>query len=241
MDAFEAIKGRRSIRKYTGAPVAHDDLEAIVDAGRLAASGHNNQPWEFVVVTDRATIEKLSIASAWMAEAGAVIVVVLDPSSRWWQEDGAAAMENMMLAATALGYGSCWVEGGALPHEETIKQLLGVPAIDGRCSSCQSASRRRAHRHRSESSPRYCTGNATEADLRSDRCRARHANCGAAHRGTASTRVARPSQPSPRAVHRSTRPRGAAPCPAHPAEAPRPRSVGGRGYGGRRPDIACIR
>ena len=127
MDAFEAIKGRRSIRKYTGAPVAHDDLEAIVDAGRLAASGHNNQPWEFVVVADRATIEKLSIASAWMAEAGAVIVVVLDPSSRWWQEDGAAAMENMMLAATALGYGSCWVEGGALPHEETIKQLLGVP------------------------------------------------------------------------------------------------------------------
>jgi nitroreductase len=127
MDTIEAIKKRRSIRSYTGEPVPREDLETIVDAGRLAASGHNNQPWEFIVVTEREAIDALSVASAWMSQAGAIIVVVLDPSSRWWQEDGAAAMENMMLAVTALGYGSCWVEGAAMPHEETIKQLLGVP------------------------------------------------------------------------------------------------------------------
>jgi len=51
----------------------------------------------------------------------------MDPRSRWWIEDGAAAIENMLLASTALGYGACWVEGDALPHEEQLKTLLGIP------------------------------------------------------------------------------------------------------------------
>ena len=53
--------------------------------------------------------------------------MVMDPASRWWVEDGAAAIENMMLAATALGYGTCWVEGDILKHEELVRALLGVP------------------------------------------------------------------------------------------------------------------
>jgi nitroreductase len=53
--------------------------------------------------------------------------VVMDPVSRWWVEDGAAAIENMLLASTALGYGACWVEGDALPREALFKTLLGVP------------------------------------------------------------------------------------------------------------------
>ncbi len=51
----------------------------------------------------------------------------MDPSSRWWVEDGAAAVENMLIASTALGYGSCWLEGYTLPREEEFKKLLGVP------------------------------------------------------------------------------------------------------------------
>jgi nitroreductase len=127
MDALEAIRKRRSVRKYTGAPIPREHLEIIVDAGRLAASGHNNQPWDFVVVTDRAMIDRLKVASQWMEQAGAIIAVVLDPESRWWLEDGAAAVENMLIAATALGYGSCWLEGYTLPREEEFKTLLGVP------------------------------------------------------------------------------------------------------------------
>lgn len=127
MDALEAIRKRRSIRKYTGASIPRQDLETIVDAGRLAASGSNRQPWDFIVVTDRAMIDKLKVAAKWMEKAGAIIAVVMDPSSRWWVEDGSAAVENMLIASTALGYGSCWLEGYTLPREEEFKALLGIP------------------------------------------------------------------------------------------------------------------
>jgi len=127
MDALEAIRRRRSVRKYTGDSIPREDLERIVDAGRLAASGNNRQPWDFIVVTDRAMIDRLKVAAGWMDRAGAIIAVVMDPSSRWWLEDGSAAVENMLLASTALGYGSCWLEGYTLPREEEFKALLGVP------------------------------------------------------------------------------------------------------------------
>ncbi|MBM3749189.1 MAG: nitroreductase family protein [Acidobacteria bacterium] len=127
MEALEAIRKRRSVRSYTGAPIPKEDLETIVDAGRLAASGSNKQPWEFIVVTERGMINQLKVASPWMDKAGAIIAVVMDPVSRWWLEDGAAAVENMLIAATALGYGSCWLEGYTLPREEEFKALLGIP------------------------------------------------------------------------------------------------------------------
>jgi len=127
MDALEAIRRRRSVRQYTGAPIPKEDLETIVDAGRLAATGSNKQPWDFIVVTERGMIDKLKVASSWMDKAGAIIAVVMDPASRWWVEDGAAAVENMLIAATALGYGSCWLEGYTLPREEEFKALLGIP------------------------------------------------------------------------------------------------------------------
>lgn len=128
MDTLEAIRKRRSIRKFTGQTVPKADLETIVDAGRLAASGHNHQPWDFVVVTEPKTIAQFTSAAPWITKAGAVIALILDPGSRWWIEDGSAAIQNMLLACTALGYGSCWVEGDALPREEQFKALLGVPA-----------------------------------------------------------------------------------------------------------------
>ncbi|MBN1993779.1 MAG: nitroreductase family protein [Anaerolineae bacterium] len=127
MDALEAIRKRRSVRDYTGDPIPHEVLETIIDAGRLAASGSNKQPWDFIIITDREMIKKLKVAAQWMDKAGAIIAVVLDPSSRWWLEDGSAAVENMLIASTALGYGSCWLEGYTLPLESKFKELLGVP------------------------------------------------------------------------------------------------------------------
>ena len=128
MDVFEAIQQRRSVRSYTGAPIPRPDLEKIVDAGRLAATGHNCQPWDFIVITEPAMIERMGLVRQWMAEAGAIIAIVLDPSTRFWLEDGSAAAQNMLLACTGLGYGSCWVEGGVISVEEELKGLLGVPS-----------------------------------------------------------------------------------------------------------------
>ncbi len=129
MDTFEAIRKRRSVRQFTGAPIPREDLVQIVDAARLAPSGSNRQPWDFIVVTDCEMIMKLKVASEWMAQAGAIIAVVMDPAvSRWWVEDASAAIENILLASTALGYGSCWLEGYTLRREEELKQLLNIPA-----------------------------------------------------------------------------------------------------------------
>ncbi len=127
MELFETITTRRSIRNYTGESIPREDLEKIVGAGRLAASGSNIQPWEFIIVTERETIDTLKIAAGWMGKASAIICIVLDTSSRWWLEDGSSAAANMLLAITALGYGGCWVEGNALPLEDRFKKLLGVP------------------------------------------------------------------------------------------------------------------
>ncbi len=128
MEALEAIRTRRSIRRFKPGDIPREHLETIVDAGRLAASGNNVQPWDFIVVTERATIAEFKVTEAWVAQASAVIAVVIDPATRWWVEDGAAAIENMLLAAAALGYGACWVEGDLLPYEDMVKSLLGVPA-----------------------------------------------------------------------------------------------------------------
>jgi nitroreductase len=117
-EASGTTQGRRS----------HKKTWTIVDAGRLAASGHNKQPWDFVVVTERDTIEQLKVASLWVEKATAIIAVVVDPSSRWWREDSSAAVENMLIAAKALGYGSCWLRGYTEPREVEFKALLDIPS-----------------------------------------------------------------------------------------------------------------
>ncbi|MCK5558001.1 MAG: nitroreductase family protein, partial [Candidatus Hydrogenedentes bacterium] len=63
-----------------------------------------------------------------IGQASAIIAIVADQDSKYWLEDASAAAENMLLAITALGYASCWVEGTLLRHEEWAKELLGVPA-----------------------------------------------------------------------------------------------------------------
>ena len=127
MDLFETIRKRRSVRNYTGEPIPRAHLEQIVEAARWAPSGYNKQPWEFVVVTRREVIEQLAAAANWMDKAGAIVAVVIDPTAKFWIEDGSAAIVNMLLAATALGYGSCWLEGYTLRMEDELKRLLNIP------------------------------------------------------------------------------------------------------------------
>ena len=127
MDALDAIRKRRSVRAYTGAPIPRDDLLQIIDAARLAATGYNRQPWDFVVVLDPAMIAQLAEVAPWMARAAAIVAVVVDPTAEYWLEDAAAAVENMLVAATALGYGTCWLEGRTKRHEPELKAALGIP------------------------------------------------------------------------------------------------------------------
>jgi nitroreductase len=129
---LQLIRTRRSVRAYrAGAEVTRQQLEAIVDCGRLAPSANNLQSWEFVVVTDREKLQKLSELATYgrfIRDAAACIVVCGDlKANRSLYIDGAAATENMMLAAHALGLCSCWVQGYDKPYNEGIRHLLGVP------------------------------------------------------------------------------------------------------------------
>ena len=128
MDLFEAIGQRWSCRDLAPVEIAGEDLERIMDAGRRAASGLNVQPYAFIAVTDKDTIQKLAAAQGFIKDASAAIAIVADPeASSYWLEDVSAAAENMLLAVTALGYATTWVEGTLARKEQELKTLLDVP------------------------------------------------------------------------------------------------------------------
>ena len=128
MDLFEAIERRASVRSFRKCTVPEEDLVRIVDAGRRAPSGHNRQPREFIVITEPDTIASLGELQGCIAGASAAIAVVMDESATpFWREDAAAAVENMLLAITALGYAGLWAEGTVLRNEVHGKAVLQVP------------------------------------------------------------------------------------------------------------------
>jgi nitroreductase len=129
MDTLEAILARRSVRKYSPEPIPATDLARILEAGRQAPSAANRQPWHFVVVTDAGQRQRVAEAcngQTWMAGAGAILCGCGLPavSEKWCPVDVAIALENMVLAATTLGYGTCWI--GAF-DAEAVKAALGIP------------------------------------------------------------------------------------------------------------------
>ena len=129
MAAIEALKTRRSIRAYTAEAVTRNVIEEMVDCARLAATARNEQPWEFVVVTEREALGRiagLADYGKFIADAAAC-VVVLCKDTKYYLEDGSAASQNMLLAATAHGLGACWVAGDKKPYAETVRKLVGAP------------------------------------------------------------------------------------------------------------------
>lgn len=131
MDVLEAIKTRRSIRKYEKRPVPEELLEKILEAGRWAPSASNAQPWNFIVLRDegiRREVARVSTYGKFLAEAPLGIAVVVDPqASTHPVEDGAIATQNMLLAAHALGLGTCWIGSYESDYEEKVKKILGIP------------------------------------------------------------------------------------------------------------------
>ena len=138
MDIFEAIKKRRSIRAFKNIDVSDEIVEKLIDAARWAPSAGNIQPWEFIVVRNLDAKRRLAEAAlnqTFIEEAPVVIVVCADyqRSARGYGsrgatlyciQDTAAAIQNIHLAAIALGLGTCWI--GAF-REEPVKKLLGIP------------------------------------------------------------------------------------------------------------------
>ena len=135
------IRNRRSVRNFTSEPVSDDLIEAILEAARWAPSGHNSQPWDFVVVRDGSTRSDLGailrrVTFSWggMAAAPVMIVVSVDQTAdpAHFIEDGAVAAQNLCLAAQSLGLGSSWA-GVFSPRksrrsvESAISSLVGLP------------------------------------------------------------------------------------------------------------------
>ena len=129
MDVFEAIKRRRSVRSYESTPVPIEKLRKVLEAARLAPSAGNVQPWQFIVVIDsdkRRKIAKGCRFGRFLAEAPVVIVGCGDhrASPRWYAIETCIAMENLVLAATGEGLGTCWI---GFFNEEEIREMLKIP------------------------------------------------------------------------------------------------------------------
>lgn len=130
MDAITAMTTRRSIRQYKDEPVKAEDLEAILNCGRLAPCGVNKQSWKFIVVTEPSV--KTAVAQAtdygkFIDKAGVVIAVAVGPDAVCAHEDGAAATCNMLNAAHALGYGGCWIGANGNDTARRVGEVLCVP------------------------------------------------------------------------------------------------------------------
>lgn len=136
-DFLNVIYTRRSVRKFTGEKVKKDDLATILRAGMSAPSAVNVQPWAFVVVTDRDTLDELfrSLPYAKMLDkAGAAVVVCGIPdkddtyAKNYWIMDCSLASGNILLAAHALGYGAVWT--AVYVNNErvrSVRRILSIP------------------------------------------------------------------------------------------------------------------
>jgi len=128
MDVIEAIRKRRSIRKYKDKEIEEEKLNLLLEAARLAPSAKNRQNWIFVVVKDKAVKKQLVPAcknQEFVGEASVVVAGIADPSiSRWYKIDMGIVFEHIALEAVELGLGSCWI--GAF-YEDQVKKVLNVP------------------------------------------------------------------------------------------------------------------
>jgi nitroreductase len=136
MDAYTALITRRSIRKYTDAPIPEETIERILRAAMFAPSAVNKQPWHFVIIDDRASLQSIPgfHKNAQMAASAPCAILVcgdieLVIGPRLLPQDCAAATENLLLAAHIEGLGAVWC--GVHPQEDReagFREMLSLPA-----------------------------------------------------------------------------------------------------------------
>lgn len=138
MDVLEAIRGRRSIRAFQKRDIPSEIVDKIIDAARWAPSAGNIQPWEFIILRKPETkrmLAEAALGQTFIEEAPVVIVVCANENrssqgygvrgkTLYCLQDTAAAIQNIHLAAYALGLGTCWV--GAF-REEEARKILKIP------------------------------------------------------------------------------------------------------------------
>lgn len=134
---LENIHNRKSVRQYTDEPVSDDHLQILLKAAMAAPSAVNYQPWRFVVVTERRELDQMAelLPYAKMLRQAPLAVVVCGETTwhdgrenPYWQQDCSAAVQNLLLAAEALGLGAVWT--GVFPDPERTSALhdfLGLP------------------------------------------------------------------------------------------------------------------
>ena len=134
MDVFEAVTQRKSIRKYKDKEIEKEKLIKVLESARIAPSASNRQEWKFIVVKDEDTRSRLVSAAHYqkfVGQAPVTIVACSTESERImpcgqhaYTVDLSIAVSFMMLEATELGLGTCWL--GAF-DEEAVKEILGIP------------------------------------------------------------------------------------------------------------------
>jgi len=125
---MDEILRRRSIRRFKEGAIGQDMIKKILAAGMAAPSAGNQQPWQFIVVTDAQIRQKVSECGPYAsAAANAPVAIVvcgdlsLEKHQGFWVQDCSAAVENMLLEITSLGLGSVWL--GVFPRQDRVTYL----------------------------------------------------------------------------------------------------------------------
>jgi nitroreductase len=134
MDVFEAIGSRYSVRGYKADPVSDQVLGQVLEAARQAPTACNNQPFRIVVIHTKGREEALArvYGRPWLLQAPLVVAFIAVPGEAWRRSDdkpydevdATIAMDHLVLAATALGLGTCWV---ADFDPAAVREVLGLP------------------------------------------------------------------------------------------------------------------
>lgn len=137
---LENIANRKSVRAYTAEPVSDADIETLLRAAMAAPSAMNRQPWEFIVLKDRDSLDLLAgkLRHAKMLQQAPLAIVVCAETmltlrdgtvveNMFWEHDASAATENLLLAAEAIGLGAVWTAASDPERSAIVKDALGIP------------------------------------------------------------------------------------------------------------------
>jgi len=136
MNLLDVMRSRRSIRKYKQEPIADLLINEILEAGRWAPSGMNNQPWRFVVIKDESLKKKISDLthySSIITESSFCVAVFYNSPAGYHREKDimsiGACIQNMLIYAHHLGIGSVWL-GEILKNKDKITEILGINSLN---------------------------------------------------------------------------------------------------------------